>query len=80
MRLLSIENKNNNERITIMLKRITERIIDRLESPVAYTRRIGVKVGKGFKINANNFSTEPYLIEIGNYVRIALGTFLHMVE
>lgn len=36
-----------------------------------YARAIGVKVGKGCFISTKNFSTEPYLIEIGDNVRIA---------
>lgn len=57
-----------------MLKRLIERIRGRFESPIIYARRIGVKVGEGCSINTKKFSTEPYLIEIGNYVRIAPGT------
>ncbi len=36
-----------------------------------YARAIGVKVGKGCLISTTKFSSEPYLIEIGNYCRIA---------
>lgn len=39
-----------------------------------YARYIGVKIGKGCDIVTKNFSSEPYLIEIGDYVRIASKT------
>lgn len=46
----------------------------RLYSPEKYARHIGVTIGQGCFISTKNFSSEPYLIEIGNYVRIAGGT------
>lgn len=36
-----------------------------------YARFIGVKIGMDCLISTKNFSSEPYLIEIGNYCRIA---------
>lgn len=36
-----------------------------------YARHIGVKIGKDCLISTRNFSSEPYLIEIGDNVRIA---------
>ena len=41
---------------------------------IRYWRRQGVKIGDNCFINNVNFSTEPYLIEIGNHVAIAAGT------
>ena len=41
---------------------------------VAYLRRKGIKIGENCIINTMKFSTEPYLIELGNQVRIANGT------
>lgn len=41
---------------------------------IKYLRRLGVKVGENCHINTMAFSTEPYLIEIGNQVAIAGGT------
>ena len=43
-------------------------------SPEKWARRRGVKIGKGCQIGCREFSSEPYLIEIGDYVRIARGT------
>jgi len=42
-------------------------------SPERFARFIGVNVGKGCYISTKNFSSEPYLIHIGNNVRIAKG-------
>lgn len=44
-------------------------------SPEEYLKRKGVKVGGGCMISPCHLSTsEPWLIEIGNYCRIAQGT------
>ncbi|MEI6749766.1 MAG: acyltransferase [Bacteroidales bacterium] len=44
------------------------------EQRIKYLRRQGVKIGQNCTINSLCFSTEPYLIEIGNHVAIANGT------
>ena len=50
-------------------------------SGVDYAKSIGVKVGDGCFISSKNYSSEPYLIEIGNYVRIANNVhFIRMEE
>lgn len=36
-----------------------------------YAKFVGVKVGKNCSISTKHFPSEPYLIEIGDYVRIA---------
>jgi acetyltransferase-like isoleucine patch superfamily enzyme len=41
---------------------------------IRYLRRQGVKIGENCHINTMSFSTEPYLIEIGDHVAIAGGT------
>ena len=44
--------------------------------PVEYARHIGVRIGKDCKIHADPeicFSTEPFLIAIGDHVLIANG-------
>lgn len=41
---------------------------------ICYWRRQGMKIGSNCIINNVNFSTEPYLIEIGDHVAIAAGT------
>jgi hypothetical protein len=44
------------------------------EIRIRYWRRQGMKIGNKCQINNVNFSTEPYLIEIGDHVAIAAGT------
>lgn len=39
-----------------------------------YLRRQGVKIGKNSKVHTVAFSTEPYLVEIGDNARITSGT------
>jgi acetyltransferase-like isoleucine patch superfamily enzyme len=39
-----------------------------------YLRGLGMRVGEKCHINTMAFSTEPYLVEIGNHVAIAAGT------
>lgn len=41
---------------------------------IRYWRSRGMKIGTRCLINNVNFSTEPYLIEIGDHVAIAAGT------
>lgn len=41
---------------------------------IKYLRRQGMKIGQDCLFNTMSFSTEPYLIEIGNHVAIAGGT------
>lgn len=43
-------------------------------SPEQEARLNGVKIGKKCRIATRSFTSEPYLIEIGDYVRIASGT------
>lgn len=54
-----------------MIKKIISAIRNHFESPEDYARRLGVKVGKGCIIASKEFPFEGYLIEIGDYVRIA---------
>ena len=41
-----------------------------IASPEEYARHIGVKIGKNCLINTRNWSSEPYLITIGNNVQV----------
>lgn len=40
-------------------------------NPEKYARRIGVKIGKNFRIGMPNWGSEPYLISIGDHVTIS---------
>lgn len=42
---------------------------------IKYLRKQGMKIGQGCIINTIQFSTEPFLIEIGNNVLISSGTY-----
>ena len=39
-----------------------------------FLRLYGIKIGRGCEVYATDFSTEPYLIEIGDNVAISAGT------
>lgn len=41
---------------------------------VRYLRKLGMKIGERCRVRTLKFSTEPYLIEIGDHVAIAAGT------
>lgn len=41
---------------------------------INYLRRLGMKIGDRCRIRTMKFSTEPYLIEIGDHVAIAANT------
>ncbi len=42
-------------------------------TPEQQARKLGVKIGKGCSIATREFGSEPYLIEIGDYVQITNG-------
>lgn len=45
------------------------------ETRIRYLRKkLGVKIGKNCRIRTMSFSTEPYLIEIGDHVAVAANT------
>lgn len=44
------------------------------ELRIKFLRLYGIKIGTGCEINSTGFSTEPFLIEIGDHVAIAAGT------
>jgi acetyltransferase-like isoleucine patch superfamily enzyme len=45
-------------------------------SKIKYLRKQGMIIGEGCHFNTMSFSTEPYLIELGNHVAISAGTDL----
>lgn len=57
-----------------MLKTVITRILKLFASPERYARYIGVEIGEGCYISTKSYTSEPYLIKIGNYVRVAPGT------
>ena len=61
-------------------KRIWESVLKLLilkvsdEKRIRYLRKLGVKIGQRCRVRTMSFSTEPYLIEIGEHCAIAAGT------
>jgi acetyltransferase-like isoleucine patch superfamily enzyme len=45
-----------------------------IKKKIKYLRKQGMKIGENCHLNTMLFSTEPYLIEIGDHVAIAGGT------
>lgn len=58
-----------------------ERIIDCFWRVVlskrSYAKHIGVSVGEHTLISTRNWSTEPYLIKIGNHVQVTQDAYFH---
>ena len=48
-----------------------------IASPEKYARHIGVTIGKNCLISTKNWSTEPYLVTIGNNVQITRNVSIH---
>lgn len=46
-------------------------------SSIDYARHIGVKIGNNCFISTHDWSSEPYLIEIGNNVQVTQGVVFH---
>ena len=46
-------------------------------SPVEYAQHLGVRVGDSTSIAIRDWSSEPYLITIGNHVQITRGISIH---
>lgn len=47
------------------------------KNPESYARHIGVSIGSNCLINTRNWSSEPYLIKVGNNVQITHGVYIH---
>lgn len=48
-----------------------------IKSPEQYARHIGVNIGKNCLINTRNWSSEPYLVTIGNNCQITHNVSIH---
>lgn len=56
-----------------LIERLKRKILTK-RNPTEYYRSLGVKMGEGCEIYSTaNFGSEPYLITLGNHVRIAHG-------
>ena len=56
-----------------MSRRLTKFYFLRKGGPEAYARYLGVKIGKDCRIYISKFSSEPFLVEIGDRVTITSG-------
>ena len=69
------------ERDNLGMKRIWTRIKlfywTVIASPEKYARHLGVNIGLSCVINTRNWPSEPYLITIGNHVRLTRGVSIH---
>lgn len=48
-----------------------------IAKPIDYARHIGVTIGENCLIATKGWSTEPYMITIGNYVQVTNGVLIH---
>jgi len=63
-------------KLVAIFRRIYEKILlqGNFERRVRYLRKQGIRIGKNCVINTLIFSTEPYLVEMGDQVTIGCGT------
>lgn len=57
-----------------VINQVIKGVVSKFISDEEYARRLGVKIGRNCYISTRHFTSESYLIEIGNYVRIAPDT------
>ena len=60
-----------------MIKKIRKAFYKIFMSPKKYAKFIGVKFGKNCLIATKNWSSEPYLIEIGDNVQVTHNVSIH---
>lgn len=60
-----------------MFKRLVNLYWRFIASPEMYARHIGVKIGKNCLIDTRYWSTEPYLVSIGDNVQITHCVSVH---
>ena len=48
-----------------------------IASPIQYSKHIGVQIGDNCLIATKNWSSEPYLIKVGNHVQITNEVYIH---
>ena len=60
-----------------LIKRLLEIYWSKIASPMKYARHLGVTIGKNCLISTRNWSTEPYLVTIGDNVQITNGVQIH---
>lgn len=61
----------------MVIKSIILQLRKYVMTPEAYAKYIGVKIGNNCLIATRNWSSEPYLISIGNNVQLTNGVSIH---
>lgn len=64
------------KRLSLMrmfVKKVTDRWVDLFVRPETLAKRRGVTLGSNVSLMTKNFGSEPWLISIGNHVRITSG-------
>lgn len=59
------------------MKKIISQLYWRFRSPEKYARHLGVTIGEGCLIATRRWSSEPYLIKIGNNVQVTEDVWFH---
>ncbi|MFA0448941.1 acyltransferase [Vibrio breoganii] len=57
----------------MFINKIINKLLESFISDESFARKYGVTIGSNCKVSTRNFSSEPYLITIGDNVRIAQG-------
>lgn len=60
-----------------MIKKILDKIRLLIYSPEKWARYIGVNLGEHCMVDKDHWSTEPYLITVGNHVQLTNGVKIH---
>lgn len=64
------------KKIKIIFSKLTDFLIIAIKGKTAYAKHKGVKMGKNCRIITTKFSTEPWLISIGNNVTITDNVYI----
>ncbi len=64
------------KKLNTLFKKIKRFLMLKLRGPEYYARYLGVSIGKNCLIYTHHFGTEPFLIEIGDNVTIAMDVKL----
>lgn len=60
-----------------MIKKLINLYWSKVVSPERYARHLGVTIGEGCLIETRHWSSEPYLVTIGNHVQLTRGVSIH---
>lgn len=60
-----------------LLTRVLNFYYRNFTSPITYAKYLGVKVGDNCLITTKNWSTEPYLVTIGDHVQVTNNVTIH---